>query len=58
MTDAATGRQITSGTVEAFTSYAATGSTVATQAAEDDARARLAVLLADMIVTRMLAATS
>lgn len=46
-----------SGTVESFTGYSTTGSTVATQAASDDARARLAVILADLIVTRLIAAT-
>ena len=56
--DLATGLQVGGGTVDAFTSYAATGSTVATQATRDDARARLATLLADMIVTRILARAS
>ncbi len=50
-----TGVQVETGRTEAFTSYAATGSTVATQATRDDARQRLAVILADMIVTRVLA---
>ena len=50
-----TGVQIETGQTEAFTSYAATGSTVATQATRDDARQRLAIILADMIVTRVLA---
>ena len=45
-----------SGTVESFTGYSTTGSTVATQAAREDARARLAVILADLIVTRLIAA--
>ena len=47
---------LSSGTVETFTSYAATGSTVATQAAEDDAVNRLSVALADLIVADMLLA--
>ena len=47
---------IASGTVETFTSYAATGSTVATQAAEDAAIARLSVALADLIVADLLLA--
>lgn len=47
-----------SGTVESFTGYSTTGSTVATQAAREDARARLAVILADLIVTRLIAGTS
>lgn len=53
LTDLATDRQVDSGTVTAFTSYSATGSTVATQTAQDDARARLATMLADQIVTRI-----
>ena len=53
--DATTQTQILTGRNEAFTSYAATGSTVATQATRDDARKRLAVILADMITTRVLA---
>ncbi|MGJ8622788.1 MAG: LPS assembly lipoprotein LptE [Yoonia sp.] len=57
LTDTATDRKIDEGRVAAFTSYSATGSTVATQAAQDDARARLAVMLADMIVTRVMIAT-
>jgi LPS-assembly lipoprotein len=57
LTDLTTNQQIATGTVEAFTSYSATGSTVATQTAKDDARARLAVMLADMIVTRVLVVT-
>ena len=56
--EAATGRQIATDRTEAFTSYAATSSTVATQATRDDARKRLAVILADMIVTRVLALAS
>ncbi len=46
--------EIESGKVESFTSYGATGSTVATQAAEKDANARLSITLADMIVSRLL----
>ena len=55
LTERATGRQIATGQTEAFTSYAATASTVATQATRDDARKRLAQILADMIVTQILA---
>lgn len=58
LTDLATNQQIETGKVEAFTSYSATGSTVATQTAKDDARARLAVILADMIATRVLLVTT
>lgn len=49
---------LTDGTVETFTSYSATGSTVATKAAETDAQARLAVALADLIVAKVVIAAS
>lgn len=55
LTDTETGAETGTGEVETFTSYAATGSTVATQAASGDASARLSVALADMIATRLLA---
>jgi LPS-assembly lipoprotein len=54
LTHATTGETLASGRHETFTSYAATGSTTATQAAEMDATARLSVALADMIVSRLL----
>lgn len=54
LTERATGGSLT-GSVRTFSSYSATGSTVATQAAEDDAAARLSVALADLIVSRLLA---
>lgn len=44
------------GTVRTFTSYSATGSTVATQAAEADARDRLARTLADLVVSDIILA--
>ncbi len=47
------GEAIQSGKVESFTSYAATASTVATQAAEENAQARLSVTLADMLISRL-----
>lgn len=49
-----TGRVVTSGEVTNFTGSSATGTTVATLAAERDARERLMTLLADQIVTRLL----
>ena len=49
LTHATRGETIADGRHETFTSYAATGSTTATQAAETDATARLSVALADMI---------
>ena len=45
---------IADGLVQTFTSYSATGSTVATQSAESDAQARLAVALSDLIVQQLL----
>ena len=55
LTDRATGASLTKGRVDSFTSYSATGSTVAGLEAEDDARSRLMRLLADQIVARLLA---
>lgn len=54
LTDVSTDQTVDAGTVEAFTSYSATGSTTATQSTRDDAQARLAIILADMIVSRIL----
>lgn len=50
-----TGEQIAAGKVDSFTGYSATGSTVATRAANDDARDRLMVILADQLTTRLIA---
>lgn len=52
----AAGSSLTSGQIETFTSYSATGSTVATEAAATDAAARLSVALADLIVSRLILA--
>lgn len=51
----AAGARLAGGTVDSFTSWSATGSTVAGAAAEDDAGTRLMRLLADQIVARLLA---
>lgn len=48
------GEQVATGLEQTFTSYSATGSTVATQAAESDAEARLGVALADLVVQRLI----
>ena len=53
--DAATGNILTSGQLESFTSFSALGTTVSTRASENDARERLTVILADQLVTRLLA---
>lgn len=50
----ATGEVLTSGQVDNFTGASASGTTVATLAAERDARLRLMTLLADQIVARLL----
>lgn len=55
LTDRSTGLRLTGGKVESFTSYSATGSTVAGLAAQEDAAARLMRILADQIVTRLIA---
>ena len=54
--DLATGQIVTSGKVENFTGYSATGTTVATLAGEQDAQVRLMTILANQIVTRLSAA--
>lgn len=51
----ATGQIETSGVVDNFTGYSATGSTVATLAAQRDAQIRLMTMLADQLVTRLYA---
>lgn len=56
VTSRASGSRVTGGRVDGFTSYSATGSTVAGLAAEEDAMYRLMRMLADQIVTRLLAA--
>jgi LPS-assembly lipoprotein len=47
LTDTATGTVTASGRVRSFTSYSATGSTIATRAAREDALDRLVTILAD-----------
>lgn len=54
VTDAA-GARVTGGRVQGFTSYSATGSTVAGLAAEEDAGLRLMRILADQIAARLVA---
>ncbi len=56
LVDRRTGAQVQEGLAQTFTSYSATGSTVATQTAESDARDRLAVALADLIFQQLLTA--
>lgn len=54
--DLQTGQVVTSGTVENFVGYSATGTTVETLAGEQDAQKRLMIVMADQIVTRLYAA--
>ncbi len=49
------GKVISSGTLDAFTGYSASASPVATLSAQQDAHERLVVILADRLVTRLLA---
>lgn len=56
--DAATDAVLTSGTVSSFTAYSAFGTSVATAVSEADGRARLMRILADQIVTRLIASSS
>jgi len=55
LTSRDTGQRVTGGRVQSFTAYSATGSTVAGLAAEQDAAFRLMRILADQIVTRLIA---
>ncbi|CUH64581.1 hypothetical protein TG4357_01369 [Thalassovita gelatinovora] len=57
LTDTASELVMTQGSVNQFTGYSATGTTVATLTAERDAHERLAKILADQIVTRLIAAS-
>ena len=51
-----TGAIVASGKVDNFTGYSASGTTVATQSAERDARTRLMTMLANQIITRLVVA--
>lgn len=55
LTDSTTGAKTSGGRVQSFTSFSATGSTVAGLAAEEDAAFRLMRLLADQVVARLIA---
>ena len=52
--DKASGAIVASGQVQNFTGYSATGTTVATLAAQRDAADRLMIILADKIVSELL----
>lgn len=55
LTDTATGADLATGTVQNFTAYSATSTQMATRIAQQDAERRLMVILADQVVTRLLA---
>jgi LPS-assembly lipoprotein len=55
LTELATGTVAAQGAADGFAAYSAIGTTVATRAAERDARDRLARILADEVVTQLLA---
>lgn len=56
--DVETNAEMTSGTVATFTGYSATGTPVATQAAERSARDRLIISMADLVISELLIATA
>lgn len=56
LTNAGSSEMIDQGQVSSFTGYSATGTSVATLAAERDARDRLSVVLADLIISRLMLA--
>ncbi len=53
LTEIATGKVLTRGQVNNFSSYSTTGTTIATMSAEQDAHDRLAQMLADQVVIRL-----
>ncbi|MCB2117040.1 MAG: hypothetical protein KDE00_12270 [Rhodobacteraceae bacterium] len=56
--DAASDTVLTKGKVSSFTAYSAFGTAVATAASEADAHARLMTILADQIVTQLVAGSA
>lgn len=56
LTERNSGERVAGGTVRAFASWSATGTTVASLAAEDDAARRLSIMLADQVMLRLIAA--
>ncbi len=58
LTEVATGRTATKGKVKNFTSYSASGTVISTAASEQDAHERLMRILADQIVTDLIATSA
>ena len=50
-----TGAIVSSGEVQTTTGYSTTGNSVSTRAAEQDATERLAIMLADLVIARLMA---
>lgn len=55
VTNRSSGAVVSTGQVESFTGYSTTGNVVATTTAIRDAEQRLAVILADLLLTRLIA---
>ena len=53
--DTETGQVAASGRVNSFTGYSASGTTVSTQAAKEDAQERLMIILADLLISNLIA---
>jgi LPS-assembly lipoprotein len=58
LTDAKTGAVLMSGREQNFAGSAATSATIPAQAADDDARQRLMVILADQVATKLVSGAS
>ncbi|MCY1128375.1 LPS assembly lipoprotein LptE [Frigidibacter sp. RF13] len=58
LTDLASGQTATQGTVKSFASYSASGTVISTAASERDAYERLMRILADQIVTDLIATSA
>lgn len=58
LTEPGVDQPLASGVAETFTAYSAFGTTVATEEAQSDARDRLAIALADLIVTDIILASA
>ena len=55
LSDTQTGQIAASGRVDSFTGYSASGTTVSAQAAKEDAQERLMIILADLLISNLIA---
>ena len=53
--DTQTGQIAASGRVDSFTGYSASGTTISAQAAKEDAQERLMIILADLLISNLIA---